>query len=62
MKKEEEKWRCPDCGGVICCHNGLCLDCNLGSLSRNKKISLEPKNSELKEKLPDATSRSPIRR
>lgn len=37
LKKEEEKWRCPECGGVICCHNGLCLDCNLDTLSRNKK-------------------------
>ncbi len=37
LKKEEENWRCPECGGVICCHNGLCFDCNLDMLSRNRK-------------------------
>ena len=37
LKKEEEKWRCTECNGVICCHNGLCLNCNLDALSRNKK-------------------------
>ena len=37
LKKEEEKWRCPECGGVVCCHNGLCLNCNLDTLCQNKK-------------------------
>jgi hypothetical protein len=37
LEKEEEKWRCPCCGGVICCHNGLCLSCSLDTLRRNKK-------------------------
>ncbi len=37
LKKEEEKWRCPECVGVICCHNGLCLNCNLDTLRSNKK-------------------------
>lgn len=37
LKKEEEKWCCPECGEVICCHNGLCLTCNLDALTRNKK-------------------------
>ncbi|UNC92094.1 DUF3795 domain-containing protein [Candidatus Contubernalis alkaliaceticus] len=37
LKKEEEKWQCPECGTVICCHNGLCLNCNLETLQRNKK-------------------------
>jgi len=37
LKKEEAQWRCPECGGVICCHNGLCLHCHLDTLSRNKK-------------------------
>jgi Protein of unknown function (DUF3795) len=36
LKKEEEKWRCPGCGGTICCHNGICFDCGAGQL-RNKK-------------------------
>ena len=37
MEKEEAKWRCPECGGVICCHNGLCLNCSLDKLRENKK-------------------------
>jgi hypothetical protein len=37
LKKEEEKWRCKECGGVVCCHNGLCLECQIDVLHRNKK-------------------------
>jgi len=37
LKKEEEKWKCTECGEIICCHNGLCLNCNLDTLLQNKK-------------------------
>ena len=37
LKKEEEKWRCPKCGGTICCHNGLCLECGIETFRQNKK-------------------------
>lgn len=37
LKKEEVKWRCPACGGTICWHNGLCLNCNIDTLLQNKK-------------------------
>jgi len=37
LEKEEVKWRCGDCGGIICCHNGLCLACDLEKLKNNKK-------------------------
>jgi len=37
LKKEEEKWQCPQCGGIICCHNGLCFGCDLEVLSKKKK-------------------------
>ena len=37
LEREGEKWRCPECGGVICCHNGLCLNCQLDTLLQNKK-------------------------
>ncbi len=37
LGKEAAKWRCAQCGGVMCCHNGLCLDCDLDKLRRNRK-------------------------
>ena len=37
LKKEEEKWRCPTCSGVICCHSGLCITCSLDKLLANKQ-------------------------
>jgi hypothetical protein len=37
LEKEAEKWQCPECGEAICCHNGLCLNCNLDKLRQNKK-------------------------
>lgn len=37
LKKEYEKWHCPDCGSTICCHNGLCLNCKIDRLFKNKK-------------------------
>lgn len=36
LDQQREKWRCPGCGGVICCHNGLCLTCNPAALMKNK--------------------------
>lgn len=37
LEKEEKKWKCPQCGDVICCHNGLCLNCNIDILVENRK-------------------------
>jgi len=37
LEKEETKWRCPECGEAISCHNGLCLNCDLEKLRQNKK-------------------------
>ncbi len=37
LTKQEDEWRCKKCGGVICCHNGLCLNCELEVLIKNKK-------------------------
>ena len=36
LEKEDLKWRCPECGEAICCHNGLCLNCSLEKLIQNK--------------------------
>ena len=27
LSAEEEKWRCPQCGGTISMHDGTCYDC-----------------------------------
>ena len=37
LEKESVKWTCPECGELICCHNGLCLNCQLEILKKNKK-------------------------
>ena len=37
LEKEMAEWRCTRCGGVICCHNGLCLNCDIDKLRQNKK-------------------------
>lgn len=38
LKREEEKWRCPECGAVICCHNGICFSCGLEKLREKKNL------------------------
>jgi len=38
LSQEGKKWRCPKCGGVISCHNGICFSCNLNKLKRKKKL------------------------
>ncbi len=37
LAREEIKWRCSECGAMICCHNGLCLTCDLQKLLQNRK-------------------------
>jgi hypothetical protein len=32
LAKQADEWRCKECGGMICCHNGLCLNCELDVL------------------------------
>jgi len=38
LKKEEEKWRCPDCSGTICCYNDICFDCGIDRLKAKKEM------------------------
>jgi hypothetical protein len=37
LEKEKARWKCPECGETICCHNGLCLNCSLDTLKQNRK-------------------------
>jgi hypothetical protein len=27
LEKEDQKWTCPQCSGIITCHGGMCLEC-----------------------------------
>jgi hypothetical protein len=36
--KENQKWKCPECGGTISCHNGICFECGLDKLKNKKKM------------------------
>lgn len=36
LEKETALWRCSRCGGMICCHNGLCLHCDIEALRKKK--------------------------
>jgi hypothetical protein len=27
LEQQEEKYRCPECGGVVCVHNNICYNC-----------------------------------
>lgn len=38
LEKEEKKWRCPECGAMICCHNGICFGCELDKLKKKKSL------------------------
>jgi hypothetical protein len=37
LEIEAGKWRCPECGGTICCHNGICFSCGLEKLKSKKR-------------------------
>lgn len=37
LEKEQTTWHCTKCNNIICCHNGLCMNCNLDTLRKNKK-------------------------
>jgi len=38
LENQEATWKCPKCGEVICCHNGICFNCGLGDLKTRKKL------------------------
>ncbi len=38
LQSQAERWRCPECGDVICCHNGICFECGLEKLRGKKAV------------------------
>lgn len=37
LESERKKWKCPQCGAVICYHNGICYTCDLERMKTKKK-------------------------
>jgi hypothetical protein len=40
LTHQEKKWKCPECGGAISCHDGFCYNCGQADFKDRKKISL----------------------
>ncbi len=39
LADQRRQWTCPQCGEhLLCCHNGLCLSCDLEVLLRNRRF------------------------
>jgi len=38
LESQRKKWQCPNCGEVICCHNGICFSCGIEKLKNKKKL------------------------
>jgi hypothetical protein len=38
VKQEQSRWTCPKCGGTLCVHKGICVDC--GREYKRKSYSL----------------------
>jgi hypothetical protein len=36
LQRQEAEWKCPTCGDTVCCHNGLCLGCQVDTLREHK--------------------------
>jgi hypothetical protein len=44
IDREYEKWKCIKCGAVLCCHNGICYNCEIDKLkNRKSQLSWEDK-------------------
>jgi len=39
LTREEERWKCPHCGELISCHNGICYNCGREKLKGKKRIN-----------------------
>jgi len=38
LNSEKTKWKCPSCGDIICCHNGICFNCGIEELKAREKL------------------------
>jgi hypothetical protein len=37
LEKQDKTWKCPNCGELVCCHNGICFNCGLEKLRLKKE-------------------------
>jgi uncharacterized OB-fold protein len=37
LEEQEKTWKCPKCGEMVCCHNGICFNCGLEKLRHKKE-------------------------
>jgi hypothetical protein len=37
LAEQEKRWKCPRCGEMVCCHNGVCFNCELDKLRQKKE-------------------------
>lgn len=51
LENEKKLWQCPTCGGRICCHNGLCLYCQLDILKKKKTYCWDKNSVTIEERL-----------
>jgi hypothetical protein len=45
LEDQEKRWKCPNCGEMVCCHNGICFNCGLERLV-NKKAKYRWNNEQ----------------
>ena len=38
LSKQNESWKCKNCGQLVCCHNGICFKCGLEKLKNKKQM------------------------
>jgi rubrerythrin len=56
LKSQAEKYRCPNCGGVVCIHDGRCYSCGqmrqktVFEAKENQKL---PKENQVAPKTPE---------
>ncbi|MDD4831949.1 MAG: DUF3795 domain-containing protein [Bacilli bacterium] len=34
LKNQNDTWKCKNCNEYICCHNNVCLNCNIDSIKK----------------------------
>jgi len=38
LRQQKKKWTCQKCGKTICCHNGICFNCDFKTLHTKKNL------------------------